>query len=164
MCKGHSSVPVQRKCCKKRLMWCFYKITCLGLMTRRVIQKLVIQQLKIVHIIWSRELHWTKIMATNIARMHCSIHRQALASICMHEWLKSLLDDALTLVNFINARPMNEIIFEPLCEKSSTHNCLLTHTKCRWLLCGKILTASAKQLLPLNIVVSCMPLLYFSYN
>jgi hypothetical protein len=82
----------------------------------------------------------TKEVATNVSWTHCGIHRQALASKCMPQGLKGVLDNTVQIVNFIKSRPTNSRIFQALCEKmDSLHNRLLTHTEVRWLSRGKIL-------------------------
>lgn len=83
---------------------------------------------------------WTKIVASNISWMHCSIDRQALDIKCLPEGLKSVLDNVVKTVNFIKAYPMNTRICGGLCKKMGIiQNCLLTHTKVRSLSCGKVL-------------------------
>jgi hypothetical protein len=68
--------------------------------------------------------------------MHCSIDRQALDIKCLPEGLKSVLDNVVKTVNFIKAYPMNTRICGGLCKKMGIiQNCLLTHTKVRWLSC-----------------------------
>ncbi|CAM4642482.1 unnamed protein product [Lepidochelys olivacea] len=82
----------------------------------------------------------TKKVASKVSWTHCSIHRQALATNCMPDGLKEVLDNAVKMVNFIKSRPTNSRIFHILCEEmGSIHNCLLTHTEVRWLSRGKIL-------------------------
>jgi hypothetical protein len=81
-----------------------------------------------------------KEVATNVSWTHCCIHRQALASKCMPQGLKEVLDNAMKIVNLKKSWPTNSKIFQALYEEmGSFHNCLLTHTEVRWLSCGKIL-------------------------
>ncbi|KAI7789743.1 putative zinc finger BED domain-containing protein 5-like [Triplophysa rosa] len=73
--------------------------------------------------------------------VHCSIHREALATKGMPERLKEVLQDAVKIVNFIKARPLNSRLFSALCnEMGSDHVTLLLHTDVRWLSRGKVLT------------------------
>jgi len=73
-----------------------------------------------------------------------------------------MLDNAVKLVNFIKARPTNEIIFGRLCEQmGSMHNCSLTHTEVKRLSRGKILTVPTEQQVSSNTAVRCVKLLCF---
>jgi hypothetical protein len=73
--------------------------------------------------------------------IHCSIHREALATKKISLRLKNVLDSAVKIVNFIKARPLNSRIFSELCkEMGSNHEQLLLHTEVRWLSRGKVLT------------------------
>ena len=73
--------------------------------------------------------------------LHCSVHREALAAKNMPADLLAVLNDAVKLVNFIKARPLNARLFTLLCnEMGSEHKALLLHTEVRWLSRGKVLT------------------------
>nr|XP_006005906.1 PREDICTED: zinc finger BED domain-containing protein 5-like [Latimeria chalumnae] len=79
-------------------------------------------------------------VAPNAMWVHCSIHREALAAKSMPTNLKEVLDNAVKMVNFIKARPLNSRIFSALCnEMGSEHVNLLLHTEVRWLSQGKVL-------------------------
>ncbi|XP_064468935.1 protein FAM200A-like [Ornithodoros turicata] len=71
---------------------------------------------------------------------HCSIHREALACKDMPSALKDVLAQAVKIVNFIKARPLNSRLFAGMCdEMGSEHKHLLLHTEVRWLSRGKVL-------------------------
>ncbi|XP_028664100.1 zinc finger BED domain-containing protein 5-like [Erpetoichthys calabaricus] len=73
--------------------------------------------------------------------IHCSIHREALATKKMPPRLKNVLDTAVKVVNFIKARPLQSRLCHIICqEMGSTHLQLLLHTEVRWLSRGKVLT------------------------
>uniref|UniRef100_A0A8C9RPX8 Zinc finger BED domain-containing protein 5-like n=1 Tax=Scleropages formosus TaxID=113540 RepID=A0A8C9RPX8_SCLFO len=71
---------------------------------------------------------------------HCMIHCESLASKQMPESLESVLKQAVQLVNFIKAQPLNARLFSLLCqEMGAEHEQLLFHTEARWLSRGRIL-------------------------
>ncbi|XP_064420082.1 zinc finger BED domain-containing protein 5-like [Latimeria chalumnae] len=79
-------------------------------------------------------------VAPNAMWVHCSIYREALAAKSMPTNLKEVLDNAVKMVNFIKARPLNSRIFSSLCnEMGSEHVNLLLHTEVQWLSRGKVL-------------------------
>ena len=83
----------------------------------------------------------TKEVAPIAKWIHCSIHREALATKKISPRLKNVLDAAVKIVNFIKARPLNSRIFRELCkEMGSNHEQLLLHTEVRWLSRGNVLT------------------------
>jgi len=82
-----------------------------------------------------------KKVCPSILWLHCSVHREALAAKNMPADLLSVLNDAVKLVNFIKACPLNSRLFTLLCnEMGSEHKALLLHTEVRWLSRGKVLT------------------------
>ncbi|KAK2708151.1 hypothetical protein QYM36_013914 [Artemia franciscana] len=61
------------------------------------------------------------------------IQRQALASKRMNAHLHETLNEAVKVINFIKARPLNSRMFKLLCqEMGSEHQHLLLHTEVRW--------------------------------
>lgn len=70
---------------------------------------------------------------------HCMIHRESLASKRMNADLKSIFDQAIKIVNFIKAHPLNSRLFASLCSNMDLdHEQLLMHTDVRWLSRGKV--------------------------
>ena len=73
--------------------------------------------------------------------VHCSIHREALATKGMPDSLKDALNTTVKLVNFVKAWPLNSCVFSALYnDMGSDHVTLLQHTEVRWLSRGKVLT------------------------
>ncbi len=80
-------------------------------------------------------------VAPSVSWVHCSIHREALATKKMPDELLSVLNDVVKIVNFIKARPLNSRIFRTICnEMGSEHETLLLHTEVRWLSRGMVLS------------------------
>ena len=70
---------------------------------------------------------------------HCMIHRESLASKKMSADMKSVFDQAIKIVTFIKARPLNSRLFAALCsDMDLDHEQLLMYTEVRWLLRGKV--------------------------
>jgi len=120
---------------------------------------------KINEFIIANEIEWTKCVGVStdgaramsgkftglIARIrniipsvtwhHCCIHREAIVSKKIPIHLKTVLDDAVKIVNFIKAKSLNSRIFEQLCkDMDSEHYELLLHSEIRWLSRGKVLS------------------------
>jgi hypothetical protein len=84
-----------------------------------------------------------KELAPSCSNSHCVLHRPALVAKTTERDLKTVLDDAVKIVNYIKSRPLNSMVFKLLREKmSSEHTTLLLHTVIRWLSRGKILVKS----------------------
>ena len=72
---------------------------------------------------------------------HCMIHRYALASKTLPSHLKLVLDDIVTMVNFIKSSALNTRMFRLLCQEiDSDHENLLFYTEVRWLSRGNMLS------------------------
>ena len=68
------------------------------------------------------------------------IYTEALAFRSLPETLMFVLDQVITVANFIKFRPFASQIFSQLCEAmDSDCNCLLYHINIRWLPRGKVL-------------------------
>lgn len=79
-------------------------------------------------------------VAPSVSWVHCSIHREALATKNMPDELLSVLNDVVKIVNFIKACPLNSQIFRTICnEMGSEHETVLLHTEVPWLSHGKVL-------------------------
>jgi hypothetical protein len=66
--------------------------------------------------------------------VHCSNHQEALASIKMPAIFKTVLTEAVEVVNLIKSRATNSRLFSILCnEMGRQHDKLLHHTEVRWL-------------------------------
>lgn len=73
-------------------------------------------------------------VAPLLTHVHCCIHREALAAKRMPMDLKTVLDDAVRMVNYIKSRPLQAHLFSLLCdEMGREHRQLLLHTEVRWL-------------------------------
>ena len=73
-------------------------------------------------------------------RVHCMIHREALVFKTLPTNLHSVMKQAIEVVNFIKARPLQSRLFTQLCQKmDSKFKCLLFHTEVRWLSREKVL-------------------------
>ena len=77
----------------------------------------------------------------NLPNTHCTIHRENLASKALDPDLKSVLDAAIKIVNFIKSTPLQTRLFTTLCDEIDSHyKSLLFHSEVRWLSRGKVLT------------------------
>ena len=72
---------------------------------------------------------------------HCVIHREALASRQLSPDLNEILNEVVSVVNFIKTRPLKARLFSALCEEmGADHTAVLFHSEARWLSRGKVLT------------------------
>ncbi len=70
----------------------------------------------------------------------CMIHRKSLASKKMPEYLETVLKQAVQIINFIKARPLNARLFFLLCQElGAEHEQHHFHTEVRWLSRGWVL-------------------------
>ncbi len=73
-------------------------------------------------------------------RTHCMIHRESLAAKKMPECIETVLKQAVQIINFIKARPLNARLFPFLCQElGAKHEQLLFQTEVRWLSRGQVL-------------------------
>jgi hypothetical protein len=72
--------------------------------------------------------------------VHCSIHREALAARKMPANLKTVLNEAVKVVNFIKCRATNSRLFSILCFAMGSEHDKLIHTEVRWLSRGNMLS------------------------
>jgi hypothetical protein len=78
--------------------------------------------------------------ATDVIYTHYVIHREALAAKKIAPELNKVLQEAVTIVNFISSRALNFRLFSKFCKAmGSDHNRLLLHAEVRWLSRGKVL-------------------------
>ncbi|GBO15784.1 Zinc finger BED domain-containing protein 5 [Araneus ventricosus] len=81
-----------------------------------------------------------KNVAKNCNSTHCILHRYALVTKKISATFKSVLDEAVKIINFIKSKPLQSRIFKAMCkDMGSLHTTLLLHTEVRWLSRGKML-------------------------
>ena len=71
---------------------------------------------------------------------HCFLHHKAHISKTSPADLVPVLNNVVSMVNFVKMRPVKSRLFALLCEEIGVeHATLLLHTEVRWLLWGKVL-------------------------
>ena len=75
----------------------------------------------------------------NVLVVYCMIHREALAFSSLPKDLMFVLDQVITIVNFIKSQPPASQLFPQFCETmDSDYKCLQYHTNVCWLSRGKV--------------------------
>ena len=73
----------------------------------------------------------------NVIFRHCFLHHEALISKTLPANLVPILNNVVSIVNFVQMRPVKGRLFALLCEEiGAEHATLLLHTKVRWLYSG----------------------------
>lgn len=81
-----------------------------------------------------------KKIAPDIVFIHCMIHKEALVAKEMQDDLWAVLNEAVSVINYIKSRSLNSRLFTILCnEMGSSYETLLLHTEVRWLSRGRVL-------------------------
>ena len=81
-----------------------------------------------------------KSVSPRIMATHCMLHQQALASKDMEPDLHSVLNTAVTEVNFVKSRELQSYLFGRLClDINAGHDSLLYPCEVRWVSHGKVL-------------------------
>lgn len=81
-----------------------------------------------------------KNVAPKCSTSHCVLHRHALVAKKMSYELKTVLDQAVQIVNYVKSRPLQSRLFKKVCEDiGSQHQSLFLHTQVRWLSRGRVL-------------------------
>ena len=68
--------------------------------------------------------------APAVKGVHCMIHRQALASKTLPEYV---FQQSINLVNYIKSSTLNTRLFKELCKETEAEHNVLFHTRVRWL-------------------------------
>lgn len=84
-------------------------------------------------------------IAPHVKLLHCITHRQAIAAKKLEPGVHKVLQDDISVVNFIKTSPSNSSIFTRLCkEMGCDHENLLHHAEVCWVSCGKVLKRVVK--------------------
>lgn len=76
----------------------------------------------------------------SITTTHCFLHREALVAKTCGEELTEVLNQAVKMVNLIKSRPLQNRVFQKMCqEMGANHISLIMHTDIRWLSRGRVL-------------------------
>ena len=71
----------------------------------------------------------------HIISTHCALHRHALASKILPEYLKAVLKHVIECVNFIRARALNHRLFKVVQFSVTKSSSALNHLQSDWLVC-----------------------------
>jgi hypothetical protein len=77
-----------------------------------------------------------KEVAPDAKCVHCSIHREAVTARKMPAILKTVLTEAVKVVNFIKIRATNSRLFSILCSEMGSEHDKLLQTEVRWAVTG----------------------------
>jgi hypothetical protein len=73
-----------------------------------------------------------QLIGPHVNFIHCIIHREALESCDLEPKLHSVLQEAVKVMNFVKARPLNSRLFAVLCvEMQADHKSVLLHSEVR---------------------------------
>ena len=77
----------------------------------------------------------------SVVTTHCFLHREALIAKTIAVEMKTVLNQAVKMVNYVRQRPLKSRLFAKLCKSmESAHVSLILHTEVRWLSRGNILS------------------------
>ena len=77
----------------------------------------------------------------SVVTTHCFLHREALIAKTIAVEMKTVLNQAVKMVNYVRQRPLKSRLFAKLCKSmESAHVSLILHTEVRWLSRGNVLS------------------------